>query len=171
MSRILSVLVIQLVALSALGTAGAVSFDCRKAQTRIERVICASNELSKLDDELTAAYRASGGNASSELAASQSRWLAERDQCVDAGCLAAMYRHRISALTANRETVSTSALPPSGPANIADAAQRWGLPTLQGLPAVILGQRGNPAELAPLGAYWELEQARSVGGVGSLPED
>lgn len=52
-----------------------------------------------------------------------------------------------------------------------DAAQRWGLPTLRGLPAVILGQRGNPAELAPLGAYWELEQARSVGGVGSLPED
>ena len=33
------------------------SFDCKRATTRIERLICASPELSRLDSEVAAAFK------------------------------------------------------------------------------------------------------------------
>jgi uncharacterized protein len=63
-------------------SAFAVSFDCAKARTPQERTICASPELSDLDDEMASAYEALLKIAPPEYAAAvredQRDWLAER---------------------------------------------------------------------------------------------
>jgi uncharacterized protein len=38
------------------GAAQAASFDCAKAQSKVEKIICADAELSKLDEDLATAY-------------------------------------------------------------------------------------------------------------------
>ncbi len=38
--------------------AQAASFDCGKAKTRVEKLICANAELSKLDEQLSREYKA-----------------------------------------------------------------------------------------------------------------
>jgi uncharacterized protein len=45
------------VALFAAGHALAASFDCAKASTRVERLICADKDVSALDDRLASTYR------------------------------------------------------------------------------------------------------------------
>jgi uncharacterized protein len=37
-------------------TAQAASFDCGKAGTKVEKIVCSDADLSKLDEELNAAY-------------------------------------------------------------------------------------------------------------------
>ncbi len=39
-------------------SAQAASFDCAKAQAKVEHLICDNPEISKLDDELAAGYKA-----------------------------------------------------------------------------------------------------------------
>jgi len=45
------------VALLFVGTTSAASFDCTKARTKIEKVICSTPALSKADDAMAIAYR------------------------------------------------------------------------------------------------------------------
>ncbi len=78
----------------------AASFDCGKAETKIEKLICDDIELSKLDEELTASYRSALQDA--ELAApiklGQKQWIMERNTCNDVVCLRNAYKERISKL-------------------------------------------------------------------------
>ncbi|MFC3124531.1 lysozyme inhibitor LprI family protein [Pseudoroseomonas globiformis] len=85
-----------LAALLALGAApaGAASLDCRRAATAAERMICADPVLSALDQEMAAAWWVAEANRR----AGQREWLARRDRCADAACLAETYRGRIAAL-------------------------------------------------------------------------
>src|SRR5215472_14292419 len=46
-----------IVALAFIGTSQAASFDCAKAQTKVEKLICSNPTLSKADDALAAAYK------------------------------------------------------------------------------------------------------------------
>lgn len=41
--------------------AHAASFDCKKARSEDEKAVCASPELSRLDDDMAAAYKAALG--------------------------------------------------------------------------------------------------------------
>lgn len=89
------------------------SFDCRKASTAVEKVICADEEISKLDDELGRAYRTAvniGEHA--ELRRTQTEWLKNRDDvCGDSGpgaqpdrrCLKTAYEFRIWKLAPERD--------------------------------------------------------------------
>jgi uncharacterized protein YecT (DUF1311 family) len=80
----------------------AASFDCAKAGTNVERLICETPELSKLDDELAAAYKtvlADPARADEEKRA-QNQWLKERNRCQDAGCVEVAYQRRIASITA-----------------------------------------------------------------------
>jgi uncharacterized protein len=45
-------------------TANAASFDCKLAQAKIEKMICADSGLSKLDEQLSAAYTQIAGMVS-----------------------------------------------------------------------------------------------------------
>lgn len=78
----------------------AASFDCKKAQTSVEKLICADVDLSKLDEDMAVAYtnsaNVSGGATSTRQR--QKQWLKERNVCVDAACLKNAYLSRIETL-------------------------------------------------------------------------
>ena len=89
------------------------SFDCTKAASRVERLICSNQELSRLDEELAGEYKKSldwaadfderlrAKNPKEAVGASQVRkrqreWLSlERNSCANEICLKAEYESRI----------------------------------------------------------------------------
>lgn len=81
--------------------AQAAGFDCGKAASPTEKTICANPALSKLDGDLSAAWKrtlAKGGDTAAPKAA-QLKWLKQRDQCgSDASCLGDRYRERLASL-------------------------------------------------------------------------
>jgi uncharacterized protein len=78
----------------------AASFDCRKAETKIEKLICDDIELSKLDEELNTAYRSALQDSvpAAPTKIAQKQWIMERNTCGDAICLRNAYKKRISKL-------------------------------------------------------------------------
>lgn len=78
------------------------SFDCAKAQTRIEKMICADRAVADLDEYLGRYYsaaRAANTAAASCLQADQAAWLkSTRDACADAACLKTAYLDRLAEL-------------------------------------------------------------------------
>ena len=84
---------------SALPTQAA-SFDCRRAATRIERLICSDKQLSRFDGTLAALYRAGleRTHNSPRLIVSQRAWLAARDACASQvsarSCVVDAYQQR-----------------------------------------------------------------------------
>ncbi|GIZ51120.1 lysozyme inhibitor LprI family protein [Noviherbaspirillum aridicola] len=88
-----------LIALAFPGTSLAASYDCKKASTLTEIVICADQRLSVYDEQLSAVYnRIKKANplAESELVNSQRKWLKSRNTCSsDVGCLSNAYASRL----------------------------------------------------------------------------
>jgi len=78
----------------------AASFDCSKAGTKVEHMICDSPELSKLDDELAKEFQKASKVASSvnqnQFKVNQRYWLNERNQCADVACLREKYKERLA---------------------------------------------------------------------------
>jgi uncharacterized protein YecT (DUF1311 family) len=95
--------------------AWAASFDCTKAATRVEKLICADAALSQLDSALAQRYQSVRRLADDPEAvlAAQRAWLRQRDRCRDSDCLANAYRERIAALGGNTD----AALPGGGAAS------------------------------------------------------
>lgn len=76
------------------------SFDCSKACTPVEKMICSNSLLGRLDVALTNNYKLMisaniGDGAKQHLKATQKEWLAFRNGCADTDCLEAAYRSRI----------------------------------------------------------------------------
>ncbi|MDD2893426.1 MAG: hypothetical protein PHF20_05810 [Halothiobacillaceae bacterium] len=84
-------------------TAQAVGFDCGKASTKIEHIICDDPEISKLDEELNTSYlellRVDRAQADSHKQ-SQRQWMKGRDACEDTGCVGEVYISRLKAINA-----------------------------------------------------------------------
>lgn len=79
----------------------AASFDCKKAKTAIEKMICEDAELSRFDEELAGKYKKALSLVSyrEQMKRQQQAWLKTlRDACKDETCLAREYRDRIAAL-------------------------------------------------------------------------
>ena len=79
------------------------SFDCAKAVTRTEKLICASPELSNADGVMAAGYRKTVGearaifpDAAEEFKQDQLRWIKENATCKEAACLQKRYGERIA---------------------------------------------------------------------------
>ncbi len=85
----------------------AASFDCAKAGTKVERLICGDKQLSALDDELGSAYREALRVRWSEklLPDSQKAWLKERNGCSTAQCVRDAYQRRIRELDESYKVV------------------------------------------------------------------
>lgn len=90
----------------------AANFDCRKASTASEKLICKSAQLSELDSRLNRAFRMSiwhtNEQAIRKVKEEQRNWLiAVRDKCLDEKCLNQAYISRlekvISVLTPQSE--------------------------------------------------------------------
>ena len=81
----------------------AASFDCARASSRVERLICSDADISTLDESLSAAY-AAFLRTSSEPATvrrDQKDWLKQRDACQDVDCIRWLYESRLAELTIN----------------------------------------------------------------------
>jgi len=91
---------------TTLPSALAASFDCQKANTPIEQAICASYDLSALDEQLSLTYRAQLGSPeldTVQLKKTQRSWLRNTRQHCEAseditGCLSDAYRERLEGL-------------------------------------------------------------------------
>jgi len=80
---------------------GAAGFDCARASTSIERLICTDPELSNLDEQMSVIYgRALALEPKSEkLRSEQRKWLqGVRDKCANSKCLKKTYESRLAAL-------------------------------------------------------------------------
>jgi uncharacterized protein len=82
-------------------TAQAASFDCKRATTTIEKLICENEELSKLDEELSKTYLKSLENSDlrQQTMNSQRQWLKNRrNVCQNSECVRDAYEARIKEL-------------------------------------------------------------------------
>ena len=85
--------------------ANSASFDCNKATTFIEKTICQSPELSKLDDAMTIKYKSELAKSSDfedsksykdSMIIEQREWLKfQRNTCKESNCLKREYKERV----------------------------------------------------------------------------
>jgi uncharacterized protein len=83
------------------GNIHAASFDCGKAASEVEKMICSNDELSKLDESLNKAYLRvlKRNDIKKQTIERQRQWLKnERNSCRDAECLKKAYESRIGEL-------------------------------------------------------------------------
>ena len=76
------------------------SFDCAKAGTKVEKMICANAEVSQLDGEMAMTYRYTLQTVAdpASVKKEQRQWLKERNKCQDESCLIEKYRQRIGVM-------------------------------------------------------------------------
>jgi uncharacterized protein len=89
--------------------AGAAGFDCAKAGTPVEKLICSDPLLSGLDEKLARAYKAalSAAVQGNDLRRQQKEWLENvRNRCTTKVCLADVYERRLKELTARPSGVT-----------------------------------------------------------------
>lgn len=111
-TKILSSLVFLLLA-SLNHTACAASFDCQKASSQVENMICSDNLLSELDDSLTQTYKKALASSTDKnaLKAEQRSWLINvRNKCATAPCLTKAYSERQNGLLALTNTPAVAKL-------------------------------------------------------------
>jgi len=76
----------------------AAGFNCTKASSTVEKMICGNEEISRLDDDMNAAYKEASLQSLDKvpLVMDQKLWLKRiRNICKDAGCLVKVYQQRI----------------------------------------------------------------------------
>lgn len=76
------------------------SFDCSKAQTTVEKLICSDQALSSLDEDLRTSYSEMQlnltPNKAKSLVSAQRKWIKDvRNKCADVECLSNAYTARI----------------------------------------------------------------------------
>jgi uncharacterized protein len=81
----------------------AASFDCGKASTATEKLICADEAISRLDEQLGASYKVALENATDKDAFKKEQvdWLKEQRNCKDRACLSSVYQSRLAKLGGN----------------------------------------------------------------------
>ncbi|MDH0864427.1 hypothetical protein [Mitsuaria sp. GD03876] len=96
-------------ALGAPLLANAASFDCKKASTKVERLICEDRALSEMDDDLGDIYPVEDDvPANDPVRIAQRSWLARRNACTTADCLTQQYELRLSQLFCDERIASRS---------------------------------------------------------------
>lgn len=89
----------------------AASFDCSKATSIVDRLICSDAVLSTLDDTLAIEYNSSKKNTldPQSLLNAQRAWLQKRNSCGnDRSCIANSYYERISQLSTTQHQTATA---------------------------------------------------------------
>ncbi len=84
-------------------TAHAASFDCKNAQSKIDKIICNNNEVSKLDEKLGKTYQDALAQINytekNTLINEQKLWIKQtRNHCNDSSCLKQVYSARLNEL-------------------------------------------------------------------------
>lgn len=78
----------------------AASFDCAKAGTKVEKLICTDQQLSEMDNHLAEQYALALAKAQDKAALKieQITWLKERNHCSDRECISQSYYQRLDTL-------------------------------------------------------------------------
>lgn len=81
-------------------TAFSASFDCAKASSATERLICGDESISKLDEQVASAYKQALENSTDKVAFKKTQfdWLKQQGACKNAECLKQVYQTRINEL-------------------------------------------------------------------------
>lgn len=87
----------------ACSTSYAASFDCNKASSDVEKMICSDHKLSRLDDYLSQNYKIAMSpdmpeGTKSKIRESQIDWLNKRNACTDGQCIERMYSKQMDYL-------------------------------------------------------------------------
>src|SRR4051812_35066873 len=87
----------------------ATSFDCAKAATKVEKLVCADAELSKLDEELNGAYKTALQDEKHAVSVrqTQKQWMKERNACSDAACVKRAYEERVQGFSSASEKATS----------------------------------------------------------------
>jgi len=88
--------------------AHAASFDCSKATTEIEKMICSNEDISLADEKLAEVYKAalSGTQNKASLKQEQRNWIKKRNNLRDEASLLALYQERVGELGTEQATTS-----------------------------------------------------------------
>ncbi len=108
MKDLTPLLAIAILLFCAASTVSAASFNCTKAGTHVEKLICSNSEISELDDQVNIDYHKALDKANDEerpnLINQQKHWLKfMRNRCKDALCIKQAYRSQIVGLAAALE--------------------------------------------------------------------
>ena len=96
---------LSLAALVLSGAVQAASFDCAKAQSKVEKMICADAELSKLDEDMAQAYSAALKETDNAgVRQNQKQWAMQRNSCTEVACVKDAYVKRIAELSSDKPT-------------------------------------------------------------------
>jgi uncharacterized protein len=90
----------------------AASFDCQKATTTNEHLICKDSELSKLDDELAVVYKQAKNAAQNQeqfKSENKAAWQDREKRCTDKACLVDWYQSRQLKLSQTTSETTNSA--------------------------------------------------------------
>lgn len=123
-SRLLGALAVSVLLATGVG-AKAAGFDCRKAASKTEKLICADPALSALDSDLkrdfdrieseTAGHDADTGKTIDPNGRDELQWLRTvRAPCADAACLKRVYTARLASLRKRYPDILTDADPVAG---------------------------------------------------------
>lgn len=101
----------------------AASFDCEKAQTKLEKLICADAELSKLDEELNTAYKNAlqDEKQAGSIRQAQKQWIKRRNGCSDSVCVKHAYEERLLSFSAEISISKTSSVEANNSVHVKDA--------------------------------------------------
>ena len=159
----------------------AASFDCKSAKTEVEKTVCVSAELSKLDEELANAYRDALLKHSNKALFQQSQrlWLKQRGpRCSsDEKCLLRLYGERLTAIQGG--TAANSLEMPAVSLTAYPDVWDWVAPKGRVLNGAILGKDGRvwisynlrkDAFTSKPGEYVEFFSRRRFTGRGVPPE-
>ena len=89
-------------------------FDCRKASTLVEQLICRDKKLSALDDQMASTFKSSKKASANpeQLRFEQRRWIENvRDACSSLDCLYNAYDFRLAELSSGRSRASGAGKP------------------------------------------------------------
>src|SRR5689334_22860903 len=67
------------------------SFECAKATTAVERLICGDESLAHADRAVAQAYRGAKARNVKGVLVSQKEWLARRNECKNRYCIVSSY--------------------------------------------------------------------------------
>lgn len=149
--------------------ANAASFNCSKASSKVEHIVCDNRNISKLDEEL--AQRFKGALQDHERAAlviqSQRQWLKNRNLCADVQCVTQAYTNRLadlSAVNSIRGISSSIPLPPEHTKACRKVAEHMNRNSLKELFINSSDKAPSDNEIqrifgdsAHLGLYWALD--------------
>lgn len=93
------------------------SFDCEKASSNVEKMICEKPQLYSLNEKLVSAFNElTKQNLSKEkLQKEYASWMQERDACMQDTCLLAFYRERINLLNESLKGLDNAILANNAP--------------------------------------------------------